>query len=218
MNRRSFGLGAGSLCVPFVLKASTKVEVELCLLLDCSSSMFEKFTNHFLVQLRGHTEALAMPVIQESWLPYRPLVSLFVWADNVLPLFSMQMMNVDDFTSLGKELIASAPTETFGGGRTFHKEALRYFSKKEKTTLRRVLDISTDEGPIAGDQSRCRELRDTLYATGTQVNVLSIDDDGASTKALEDCLVTPNGFVHKIGGFRDYKKGIAKKMALDLMM
>ena len=211
-------MGAVSLCAPNILRASTEIEVELCLLLDCSSSMFVEYTKHFQVQLHGHKEALLRSDIQESWLPYRPLVSVFVWADTVIPLFSMQMKSTDDFQILSQELLARAPVQIFDAGRTYHKEVLRYFNAREKTTFRRVLDISTDEAPDTEDQARCKELRDSLFASGTQINVLSIDSDGESTTALQDCLVTPNGFAYKIGGFKDYHAGIAAKMRQDLMM
>lgn len=217
LNRRNFLLGsATALYTPTVICAATKIDVEICLLFDCSGSMFNEDTMHFQVQKQGHIEALGLQAIQETWLPYRPLVSIYAWSEKVLPIFAMQLSKQEDFEILRVAISEKVTALSFIGSNTYHHEILHYFVENEKTTYRRVIDISTDEPPKPDEQPQCADLRDTLQATGTEVNVLSIDTSGKNTAILREYVVTQGGFALQISSFKDYKQGIADKMVQDL--
>lgn len=210
-----------SLAVPFCATKSvyaTIPEVELCLMFDCSASMFSDDGAHARTQLRGHVEALNRPDIQSLWLNLRPVVSLFAWSEIVRPLYSKQVSDTADFAELQKAMLTFVPHTSLSPANTIHSNVLRYFVQQQKTTIRRVVDISTDEAPHAKFFAACQQARDQLFETGTKVNVLSIDSRGGDmTKQLQNSVATSNGFVRQIESFADYGEGIAQKLLEDML-
>lgn len=211
---------AATIASPALVRAST-INLELCLLFDCSGSMYgrngpgleyESGIKPWRIQRDGHIAALLDPEVTEA-LVWRGgvRVKCFIWSDTISQISDHRILSAGDIKRVATSVFSKIPEEQPSVEGTNHVAALRRFSTPPESG-RRVVDISTNEYPKGEAAAACSFYRDIISSYGGTVNVLSVDEGDEVTGQLSRHVQTIDGFTEKSVGWSGYHRAIKRKL------
>lgn len=219
--------GAMCLAAPNVLRGG-ETTIELCCMLDQSSSMFETEvlgmntvtdSEKHRVQRQGHIDGLRLPEVSEFLIWHQVRVRMFVWSTAAELVCEGVISSRLALEKLLSEFAQSSlPRNILYDGSTYHEHALMIFRNRPAPGIRRIIDVSTDEAPWGEKELACRQVRDLITGYGGKINVLAFDEYG--TGFIVDSLVrnvqSPNGFTQVAASIAAYEKAIQDKFIGEL--
>jgi hypothetical protein len=187
----------------------------LALLLDASGSVRDPEWNTLV---EGHAAAFESAEVRRAIRAAGPVaVRAWHYSDVSLPLTPWRVLASDaDAYAYAREL-RGAPRLLTGATATGDamQEVLRQFARSPCPDAEAVLDVATD-GP--GNQGTpAAAARDRAVEMGVRVNVLAIEtSEGDPLVYARDSIVTPDGFVLRVAGWRDVPRSLVRKISLEL--
>ena len=214
-----------------------QVDMMICLAADVSESVTKI---EYSLQKQGHATAIADPRVVEiiEGGLHGKVAALYVeWADQDQQFLAADWHIIEDQKSAEQfaRTIESSPPPPWIDDKvrnTSTSEVVRYclrqFENAPGTSLRRVIDISSDGTNNVG--RRVDGVRDMAVTQGVVINVLAIEDsmdpfpDGTHTRPLEGLVAYfennvaggTGSFVQRASGYWSFGEMIRKKFLLEL--
>jgi hypothetical protein len=187
----------------------------LALLLDASGSVRDHEWNTLA---EGHAAAFETTEVRRAIRASGPVaVRAWHYSDLALPLTPWRILATDaDAYAYARELRAADRLLT---GSTATGDAMRQvladFERGPCENAELVMDVATD-GP--GNWGLpASEARDAAIAQGVRVNVLAIEtSEGDPLRYARESIVTPDGFVMRVTGWRDVPRAIVRKISMEI--
>lgn len=189
--------------------------IALGLWLDASASVPP---HAFDALQEGHAGAFEAPEVRRAIRASGPVaVRAWQFSGEALPLTPWRILATDDDAyAYARELRGAQ--RTLGGGTATGEalfRALEDLARAPCPDADAVIDIATD-GP-ANQGRGAAEARDAAAAAGVRVNVLAIEtSEGDPEPWVREHLITPDGFVIRVRGWRDVPRAIVRKISLEL--
>lgn len=234
MTRRSvLAIGVTTAISSFPTPALVRsyVPVELCLLLDNSTSMFSEYVTmangsrvkHIDIQNAGHIGALRSPGVRNLLVSQQVFVRVVAWSSDQRPLAAQQINVPDDVDLLIAKMQAAFPTGPIWGGGTRHAEILKYVIETvPRVGDRRVIDLSTDQAVAPFSVAGAEQARTMCEYQGDTINAITVDGSSSQyvMQSVRKYIVTrePKGFGMNVTSWRGYPEAIERKVHYDLLM
>lgn len=242
VSRRNMLKAMGATAVaPRMSFAQQVPSAQLCLALDCSTSMYSNaslvdgnYMTHAQIQLLGHQAALADPIVQALLIKKTILLRAIAWsdpADNRVIVPDMIITTPDDVDVFSNMLGLMVPGY-HEYMQTNHAGLIDFAQSVAVPNLKHIIDVCSDEAPFKGKSAAspdkveespeflaCKLERDAAFATGTTINILPIDASNNTyvKDILSECLMTLDGIAVPGEGWWSFVDAMTLKMQLELM-
>lgn len=189
--------------------------IALGLWLDASASVPPPAWN---VLQEGHAAAFEAPEVRRAIRASGPVaVRAWQFSGEALPLTPWRILATDEDAYAYARELRGAERTLMGGTATGEAlfRVIEDMASSPCPEAEAVVDIATD-GPE--NQGRpARDARDAAAAAGIRVNVLAIEtQEGDPEPWAREHLVTADGFVIRVVGWRDVPRAILRKISLEL--
>lgn len=229
-NRRTVLRSALGVCgltfAPSVMSAerAARSEIELCLLLDTSGSMFSGYTNHILhaeVQRQGHIESLRDPEIQRTLVRRNAVVRIVLWNQTARLVGDPVLISHEsDIERVIDRISANVPwrkEDAMSAANTYHDVGVRAVLSLPLLADRRIIDITTDDSVIQDRVEDCRANALVAEQCDTRINVLGIGLDETKRQSVEESLTTKDGLYIAVNDWTGYTEGLREKLRAEVM-
>lgn len=203
------------------LRAEVRVELELLLAVDVSSSVDAA---EYAFQTRGLAAAFRDPVVRQAIRRSGPdgiAIGVIQWAGGHGPLVAVDWTHLSDdgsVTAFASQL--AAMPRLFVGTDTWLGQAVRFGTQAIQdngfTAPRQVIDLSADGGSeVIG---LTRRARDAAVAAGLVVNGLAIEnEDPDLSRFFRDNLIGgPGAFAMRALGYEDFAEVMRRKLLREI--